>query len=106
MLSFASITAARRDALCQALNAIGWPTQTPQATMFVWTKIPDFYRGEDSLSFVKRVLSGADVVVSAGSTFGPCGEGYVRFSLIESPERTREAVQRIGAMFQRDGAVA
>ena len=30
----------RRDTLCDGLNRIGWEVKKPQATMFVWGKIP------------------------------------------------------------------
>ena len=30
----------RRDVLVEGLNALGWPVQKPQATMFVWAKLP------------------------------------------------------------------
>jgi alanine-synthesizing transaminase len=35
------------------------------------------------------------VAVSPGIGFGPLGEGYVRFSFIENPHRTRQAVRAI-----------
>src|SRR5262249_7766391 len=34
----------RRDALCDGLDRIGWPTPKPQGTMFVWARIPEPYR--------------------------------------------------------------
>ena len=37
---------ARRDALCDGLNRIGWEITPPRGTMFVWARIPEPYRGD------------------------------------------------------------
>ena len=36
---------ARRDALCDGLNRIGWEIDAATGTMFVWAPIPEPYRG-------------------------------------------------------------
>jgi alanine-synthesizing transaminase len=41
------------------------------------------------------------VAVSPGVGFGPGGEGFVRFSLVEDEERTRRACAAIGQFLQR-----
>jgi alanine-synthesizing transaminase len=43
------------------------------------------------------------VAVSPGIGFGPLGEGFVRFSLIENGHRTRQATKNIGHFLQRQG---
>jgi alanine-synthesizing transaminase len=85
----------RRDTLVKGLNNSGWPTETPKATMFVWSKIPDSMINLGSLEFSKRLLKEAKVAVSPGVGFGDCGEGYVRFSLIENEHRIKQAVRNI-----------
>jgi alanine-synthesizing transaminase len=85
----------RRDALVKGLNNSGWPTETPKATMFVWSKIPDSMINLGSLEFSKRLLTEAKVAVSPGVGFGDYGEGYVRFSLIENEHRIKQAVRNI-----------
>ena len=85
----------RRDALVKGLNNSGWPTETPKATMFVWSKIPDSMINLGSLEFSKRLLTEAKVAVSPGVGFGDYGEGYVRFSLIENEHRIKQAVRSI-----------
>jgi alanine-synthesizing transaminase len=95
----------RRDVLCGGLNAAGWPVVPPKATMFVWAKIPEFYRDLGSLEFSKKLLIEAKVAVSPGLGFGEYGEGYVRFGLIENEHRTRQALRSIKRMFKNDGAV-
>jgi len=93
---------ARRDVLCDGLEAAGWPIERPKATMFVWAPIPEPYREMGSLEFAKKLLADAKVAVSPGIGFGSYGDGHVRFSLIENEHRTRQAIRGIKQMFRRD----
>ena len=88
----------RRDVLVEGLNKAGWQVGLPKATMFVWARIPEPYRGLGSLEFSKLLLTEAKVAVSPGIGFGEYGDGHVRFSLIENEERTRQALRGIRAM--------
>ncbi len=85
----------RRDSLCKGLNDIGWEIKPPSATMFVWAKIPDKYRSLGSLEFCKKILKENKVAVSPGIGFGKNGDDFVRFSLIENEQRTRQAVRSL-----------
>jgi alanine-synthesizing transaminase len=93
----------RRDVLCSGLNSVGWPVTLPKATMFVWARIPEFYREMGSVEFSKKLLAEARVAVSPGIGFGEYGEGYVRFGLIENEHRTRQAIRSIKRMIRNDG---
>jgi alanine-synthesizing transaminase len=88
----------RRDVLIQGLNRAGWPVVAPKGTMFVWAPLPERYRDLGSLEFSKLLMEKALVAVSPGVGFGPLGEGYVRFALIENPQRTRQATAAIKRM--------
>jgi LL-diaminopimelate aminotransferase len=83
----------RRDALCAALDGIGWKAKRPKASMYVWAKLPGTM---PSMEFVEGLIQQEGVVISPGTGFGPFGEGYVRFSLIAEPPRLQEAAKRIG----------
>lgn len=88
----------RRDALVDGLATPGGPTwkiEKPLATMFVWAPIPEPFRELGSLEFSKLLLERADVAVSPGAGFGPSGEGFVRFALVENRHRIRQAVRSI-----------
>jgi alanine-synthesizing transaminase len=74
----------------------------PKATMFVWARIPEPFAALGSLEFTKLLLKEAGVALSPGIGFGPMGEGFVRFSLIEEIARTNEATRRIGEFFRND----
>ncbi len=89
----------RRDVLCKGLQSVGWPVDIPKATMFVWAKIPEKFAQLGSLEFSKQLLQQAKVAVSPGIGFGHNGEGYVRFSLIENEQRTKQAIRGIRKMF-------
>ena len=85
----------RRDALCKGLNDIGWFVEPPKATMFVWSEIPEKYKDIGSLEFSKMILKKANVAVSPGIGFGKHGDNFVRFSLIENEQRTKQAVRSL-----------
>lgn len=90
----------RRDVLVEGLNAAGWPVTTPQGSMFLWAKIPSQYASLGSLEFAKLLMEKALVAVSPGIGFGPMGEGHVRFSFIENPHRTRQAIRALKPFLQ------
>jgi alanine-synthesizing transaminase len=85
----------RRDVLISGLNNAGWKIESPKATMFVWAKIPEQFKGLGSLEFTKKLLKEARVAVSPGIGFGEYGDEFVRFSLVENEHRTRQAVRGI-----------
>ncbi len=85
---------ARRDALIEGLGT-DWKIEKPQATMFVWAPLPGGFAEMGSLEFSKLLLDKAQVAVSPGVGFGPSGEGFVRFALVENTHRTRQAVRNI-----------
>ena len=54
------------------------------------------------MEFSKRLIREANVAVSPGLGFGPTGEGYVRFALIENKHRIRQAVRGIRRFLRED----
>ena len=85
----------RRDALVDGLARVGWEIPKPRGTMFVWAPIPEPYDEHGSLEFSKLLVEEANVAVSPGVGFGPGGEGYVRFALVENEHRIGQAVRGI-----------
>jgi alanine-synthesizing transaminase len=96
-----NIYRSRRNVLVEGLNKAGWQVALPKATMFVWARIPEPYRGLGSLEFSKLLLTEAKVAVSPGIGFGDYGDGHVRFALIENEERTRQALRGIKQMLAK-----
>ena len=85
----------RRDALIDGLSRIGWEVPPPRGTMFVWARLPEAYQELGSLEFSRMLVSEAQVAVSPGMGFGPGGEGYVRFALIENEQRIAQACRNL-----------
>jgi alanine-synthesizing transaminase len=85
----------RRDSLCGGLHRIGWDIEPPKGTMFVWAPIPEAYSEMGSIEFASMLVKEANVAVSPGVGFGPGGDGFVRFALIENEQRTQQAVRNL-----------
>jgi len=96
----------RRDALVEGLNRAGWHVTPPKGTMFLWAPIPEPFRHLGSLEFAKLLLKEAFLAISPGIGFGPMGEGFVRFSLIENHHRIRQATRNIAHFFEQQRAAA
>ena len=84
---------ARRDALCGGLRSIGWDVPNSHGSMFVWAPLPTGYT--DSMAFCLELIEKAGVICTPGFSFGPSGEGYVRFALTLPVDRIEEAVKAI-----------
>jgi alanine-synthesizing transaminase len=94
----------RRDVLIDGLGQEGegcWKIEKPLATMFVWAPIPAPFESLGSLEFSKLLLREAKVAVSPGIGFGPTGEGYVRFALVENKNRIRQAARGIRRLLKQ-----
>ncbi len=105
----------RRDVFCSELARAGWPVPVPEATFYVWSRLPERL-GHDPISadgngscpapdfrFVLAMLKACKVVAAPGSGFGRHGRGYVRFALVAPEARLREAARRIGRWFNSAG---
>jgi len=84
----------RRDVLVKGLSDLGWRTDKPQATFYVWTQVPERYCNISCMEFVKNLIE-IGVIITPGIGFGEYGEGYVRFALIQPVDRIKEALERI-----------
>ena len=90
----------KRDVLVDAFRRIRLPDCTPEATIYLWQKVP---QGMTSVDFAKKLLSpeiaivttpGAWISDKTANGLNP-GEGYVRFALVPSIKNTKEAAYRI-----------
>ena len=86
---------ARRTGRRGGLRSIGWNVPDSHGSMFVWAPLPTGYT--DSMAFCLELIDKAGVICTPGFSFGPSGEGYVRFALTLPVERIREAVASIAA---------
>ncbi|MDR1272179.1 MAG: aminotransferase class I/II-fold pyridoxal phosphate-dependent enzyme [Clostridiales Family XIII bacterium] len=82
----------RRDVFVRDLRQAGWDVPKTAATMFTWFPIPgDMGSGE----FCERLIEEAGVVGVPGVNFGPEGEGWIRFALVQPAEALRRAAELI-----------
>jgi aspartate/methionine/tyrosine aminotransferase len=86
----------RRDIIVAGLNDIpGISCLEPQGAFYVFPNITQ--TGLTSAELQSRLLLGAGVAALGGTAFGPCGEGYLRFSYANSVENIRSALESIRA---------
>jgi LL-diaminopimelate aminotransferase len=85
----------RRDLLSEGLNRTGWKVKKPEATFYLWAKVP---QGYSSLECVENLLEEAGILSTPGNALGPSGEGYVRFALTVDEKRIEEAVDKLGSI--------
>ena len=93
----------KRDILVKALTGIGLPDCTPDATIYIWQKVPD---GMTSIDFAVKLLNPDIAIVATPGEWisdksydghNP-GEGFVRFALVPSIKQTEEAARRISRL--------
>ncbi len=89
----ASVFEQRRNVLVNALNDAGISTPLPQASMYVWTRLPEGF--EDSFEFTVSLARNTGVCLAPGRGFGERGEGFVRFALVRDVDALRVAVGRM-----------
>ncbi len=83
----------RRDAVVAGFKSLGWPVETPKASMFVWLPVPA--RFKNSTQWCQYLLDETGVVITTGIAFGDEGDRYFRLSLVTTVENLKEAIQRM-----------
>jgi len=84
---------ARRDALCESMDEIGWHIPKSKATMFVWAPLPEGHT--DSVKFTNDLMEKAGVVTIPGESFGDLGKDHVRFALTVPCDTLRLAAKQV-----------
>jgi LL-diaminopimelate aminotransferase len=85
----------RREALVPALEKAGLKVFPTDYTFYVWARLPE---GLGSAEFASRLLNEAGIVATPGNGFGPSGEGYARFALVQELPRLKEAAERLSKL--------
>src|SRR5208337_2863291 len=87
----------RRDIIVAGLNDLpGISCLEPQGAFYVFPNITE--TGRTSADLQARLLTDAGVAALSGTAFGPCGEGFLRFSYANSVENIRFALEAIRAL--------
>jgi len=85
----------RRDAFCAGLNGLpGFRCALPGGAFYAFPNVQG--TGIGSKELAGRLLQEAGVACLDGGSFGAYGDGYLRFSYVNSYENLMEAVERIG----------
>ncbi len=82
---------ANAQAIADTFRELGFSTAGGENAPYVWVR----GKGDSSWELFDRILSQAGVVVTPGLGFGKEGEGYIRISAFNSPEKVSEALSRI-----------
>ncbi|MCL0035931.1 LL-diaminopimelate aminotransferase [Dehalococcoidia bacterium] len=82
----------RRDLVIETLGKVGIKANPPRASLYVWARIPEGYT---SAGFAARLLDEVGIVVTPGTGYGACGEGYIRISLTTPDDRLQEGLARL-----------
>jgi alanine-synthesizing transaminase len=90
----------RRDAMVESFAQAGWAIDSPRASMFAWTPVPEKFRHLGSLEFSKLLIEKAEVAVAPGIGFGEHGDDYVRLALVENEQRIRQAARGVRRFFE------
>jgi len=86
----------RRDIIVAGLNDLpGVSCLEPQGAFYVFPNITE--TGQTSADLQAKLLKDAGVAALSGTAFGPCGEGFLRFSYANSVENIRLALEAIRA---------
>lgn len=93
----------RMEVLLGGLEKLGWKAERPRATLYLWARLPEKFLAMGSLEFSELLLKEAEVAVAPGVGFGPEGEGYARFALVENEERIRQALRNMRRLVQGNG---
>lgn len=84
----------RRDAIVDGLNKIpGFRCHRPQGAFYVFPNVKAF--GKKSSEIADILLQRYHIAALSGTSFGPAGEGYIRFSYANSMDNIREALVRL-----------
>lgn len=82
----------RRDVMADGFEKLGWAVRRPQASMYLWLKVPQGYTSKE---WCKMVLEKTGVVFTPGVAFGQHSDGYFRASLVACEEKLTEAINRL-----------
>jgi len=81
---------ARRDYLVDAMAGLGFKTDKPKSSFYLWYEIPKAF--DDSFVWSEYLMRETGVVVTPGGAFGEDGTRYFRVSLVSPMESLQAAI--------------
>ncbi len=90
----------RRDYFVTELNKIpGFKCAMPDGAFYVFVDISE--QNPDDWAFAETLIKEAKITSSPGSSFGPTGKGFIRFSYATSMDVLKEAIQKLNDQFAK-----
>lgn len=83
----------RREAIVRGLKKFGIEHINPEATFFVWCRVPG---GLKSMDFARQLIEKQGLVVTPGIGFGEEGDGFFRIAMTQSVEALEACMERLG----------
>ncbi len=83
----------RRDIFTRGLKELGLSVRVPDATPYLWIKVPEGFDDEDFV--LNTIIRKAHVALMPGSYFGKNGAGYMRATVFLTRQDIEEALDRI-----------
>ncbi len=91
---------ARRKAIVKGLNEVpGVTCRMPKGAFYAFPNVEA--PGRPSLEIARYLATEVGVAVTAGSAFGPYGEGHLRISYASSMESIEEGLRRMKVAFEK-----
>jgi aspartate/methionine/tyrosine aminotransferase len=92
----------RRDVFVAGLNRLkGFSCRMPKGAFYTFPNITA--TGWKSKALADALLEEAGVACLSGTSFGEYGEGYLRFSIANSPENLNKALERVEGWIKTNG---
>ena len=85
----------RRDKMVDGLNNLGWKTDRPKGTMYLWIKLHEKFKQMGSMAVAEALIKETGVALAPGTGFGDCGEGYLRMALVTPDNRLHDVLLRL-----------
>ncbi|XP_073309166.1 LL-diaminopimelate aminotransferase, chloroplastic-like [Primulina huaijiensis] len=82
--------------IVDTFDSLGFKVYGGKNAPYVWVHFP----GQSSWEVFSEILEKTDVVVTPGSGFGPCGEGFIRVSAFGHRENVLEACKRFKQLYK------
>jgi LL-diaminopimelate aminotransferase len=78
----------RRKIVGKFLKKLGLTFTLPQASFYIWAKIPDKER--DSYTYAMKLLHEKQILLTPGTAFGKNGDRYVRVCVCVNTDLIKE----------------
>jgi len=91
---------ARRQAICDGLDAMGMGYAEPQGAFYVYANVASLGLGITASAFCERLLAEGRVMVFPGIMYGDHTDDFVRMSMTQPVDRINTAMDRMASVVE------